>query len=256
MNFIIIDKELIVTNIIGKKFNNIGKYLFFIEEDDHLEPILQKGFLDRNSNIKTVAQNLLRILIVLYEKNKKIKLKFNDKKDDMNLTIPENDDIKINLFIDTKPELKYRIIDSVGFNLLYDEGKEIEFDELNDYLMRIKSSCTKIIFEKYKVENEEQLDTNEEEELLRIENSYAPNKVCIKRSKIVSIKKDKFIILRYFVNYNSVKNHVRNVNGNIDKNNIFINMDNEIFLVEKLNKSNYYLISKKLIEIYADVFSL
>jgi len=63
-----------------------------------------------------------------------------------------------------------------------------------------------------------------------------------------------FLILRYFVNYNSVKNHVRNVNGKIDKNHIFINMDDEIYLVEKLNKSKYYLISKKLIEIYAEVF--
>ena len=53
------------------------------------------------------------------------------------MTIPENNDIKINLFIDSKPELKYSITDSVGFNLLYDEGKEIEFSELNDYLMRI-----------------------------------------------------------------------------------------------------------------------
>ena len=60
--------------------------------------------------------------------------------------------------------------------------------------MRIKNSCTKIIFERYKEENEkesEQLDTNKEEELLRIEHSYAPNKVCIKCSKIVSIQKDK-----------------------------------------------------------------
>ena len=41
----------------------------------------------------------------------------------------------------------------------------------------------------------------------------------------------------------------------MDKNNIFINMDYEFYFMEKLNKSNYYLISKKLIEIYADVFS-
>ena len=128
--------------------------------------------------------------------------------------------------------------------------KKIIF-ELNDYLMRIKSSCTKIIFESYKVENEEeseQLDANKEEELLRIEASYVSNKVCIKCWRIVSIQNDKFIILRYFVNNNSVKNHVRNVHGNINKNNFFININfisDEIYLMERLNKSNYYLISQK-----------
>ena len=80
INFIKIDNKLIVTNIIGKNKNNIGKYLFFIEKDEHLESILKIGFLDRNSNVKNAAQNLQKLLTVLYEKNKKIKLELNDKK--------------------------------------------------------------------------------------------------------------------------------------------------------------------------------
>ena len=51
MYFIIIDNKLIVTNIIGKRYNNIGKYLFFIEKDELLELILKIGFLERNSKV-------------------------------------------------------------------------------------------------------------------------------------------------------------------------------------------------------------
>ena len=56
------------------------------------------------------------------------------------MAIPENDGIKLNLFIDDKPKLKYRIIDGINFENLCDDGKELNFNEFYDFLMSNKLS--------------------------------------------------------------------------------------------------------------------
>ena len=76
----------------------------------HIEPIVQQVFINRNCELKNKAQNLLKVLIALYEKNKIILLDVENKEDDLTKTIVENDNLNLNLFIDNKPKIEYRII--------------------------------------------------------------------------------------------------------------------------------------------------
>ena len=48
INLIIVDEKMIIQNIIGDNEEIIGNNLYFLEKDDHIEPIVQQGFI-RNS---------------------------------------------------------------------------------------------------------------------------------------------------------------------------------------------------------------
>ena len=48
---------MIIQNIIGDNEEIIGNNLYFIEKDDHIEPIVQQGFINSNSELKNKAQN-------------------------------------------------------------------------------------------------------------------------------------------------------------------------------------------------------
>ena len=155
INLIIVDEKMIIQNIIGDNEEIIGNNLYFLEKDDHIEPIVQQSFINRNSELKNKAQNLLKVLIALYEKNKIILLDVENKEDDLTKTIVENDNLNLNLFIDNKPKIEYRIINRKEFNKLYQSGNVINYDLLNAYLLTKQSSYTKLFFEREKKENKD-----------------------------------------------------------------------------------------------------
>ena len=57
----------------------------------------------------------------------------------------------------------------------------VTFDDINDYLIDIKSDSTKIIFERYRNEEKES-DIDEEEEYLKLEDSVTQNLKCLEYS--------------------------------------------------------------------------
>jgi hypothetical protein len=227
INLIIVDEKMIIQNIIGDNEEIIGNNLYFLEKDDHIEPIVQQGFINRKSELKNKAQNLLKVLIALYEKNKIILLDVENKEDDLTKTIVENDNLNLNLFIDNKPKIEYRIINRKEFNKLYQSGNVINYDVLNAYLLTKQSSCTRLFFEREKKENKddnkEMIDEKEDEEMLKLEVSCAPNKVCLKCSKIFD--NEKYIILKYYDSLNSILKHIYKYHPEESKNQSVVNID-------------------------------
>ena len=63
----------------------------------------------------------------------------------------------------------------------------VTFDDINDYLIDIKSDSTKILFERYRNEEKES-DIDEEEEYLKLEVSEAQNPIYLECSKIINVK--------------------------------------------------------------------
>ena len=59
------------------------------------------------------------------------------------------------------------------------------FDDINDYLIDIKSDSTKILFERYRNEEKES-DIDEEEGFLKLE--AVQNAICLECSKIINVK--------------------------------------------------------------------
>ena len=261
INLIIVDEKMIIQNIIGDNEEIIGNNLYFLEKDDHIEPIVQQVFINRNCELKNKAQNLLKVLIALYEKNKIILLDVENKEDDLTKTIVEYNNLNLNLFIDNKPKIEYRIINRKEFNKLYQSGNVINYDVLNAYLLTKQSSCTRLFFEREKKENKdynkEMIDEKEDEEMLKLELSCAPNKVCLKFSKIFDIKNGKYIILKYYDSLNSIQKHIYKYHPDESKNQLVVNVDfiNEnLILIEKDNKMNFYLVSSELLNIYSGIF--
>ena len=101
------------------------------------------------------------------------------------------------------------------------------------------------------------IDEKEDEEMLKLEVSCAPNKVCLKCSKIFDIKNEKYIILKYYDSLNSIQKHIYKYHPDESKNQLVVNVDfiNEnLILIEKDNKMNFYLISSELLNIYSGIF--
>ena len=112
------------------------------------------------------------------------------------------------------------------------------FDDINDYLIDIKSDSTKILFERYRNEEKES-DIDEEEEYLKLEASAVQNPIYLECSKIINVKNKNYVILRYFNNYNALNNHVAHKHQNKNKNKLIINIDyvnQNILLCERENK--------------------
>ena len=125
----------------------------------------------------------------------------------------------------------------------------INYDLLNAYLLTKQSSCTRLFFEREKKENKdynkEMIDEKEDEEMLKLEVLCAPNKVCLKCSKIFDIKNEKYIILKYYDSLNSIQKHIYKYHPDESKNQLVVNVDfiNEnLILIEKDNKMNFYLV--------------
>ena len=104
---------------------------------------------------------------------------------------------------------------------------------MNDILIKINSSCTKIFFEreidnKDKDENIKDLvKENDDQEMyfLNLEASYAPNSVYIKCSKIIKEEQKCYVIVRYFDIFKTFKNHIRNKHIGDNKNELIVNVD-------------------------------
>ena len=114
----------------------------------------------------------------------------------------------------------------------------VTFDDINDYLIDIKSDSTKILFERYRNEKKES-DIDEEEEYLKLEVSEAQNPICLECSKIINVKNKNYVILKYFNNYNALNNNVAHKHQNKNKNELIINIDymnQNLILCERANK--------------------
>ena len=112
----------------------------------------------------------------------------------------------------------------------------VTFDDINDYLIDIKSDSTKILFERYRNEEKES-DIDEEEGFLKLE--AVQNAICLECSKIINVKNKNYVILRYFNNYNALNNHVAYKHQDKNKNELIINIDyvnQNILLCERENK--------------------
>ena len=112
----------------------------------------------------------------------------------------------------------------------------VTFDDINYYLIDIKSDSTKILFERYRNEEKES-DIDEEEGYLKLE--AVQNPICLECSKIINVKNKNYVILRYFNNYNTLNNHVAHKHQDKNKNELIINIDyvnQNILLCERANK--------------------
>ena len=87
----------------------------------------QFNLLKKFPDLKFKVDNLVKSLIAFKEKNdKNIVINFEENKENLNKTIPEIDNLKLNLFADGKPTEKFEIIDFKAFNKILKTAYSVE----------------------------------------------------------------------------------------------------------------------------------
>ena len=256
MNCVILNEQFIVEKIFDdNKKNNINNdnTLFFITDDKgHMEPLINKGIIYRNKLLKSKAESLNKYLISINEKNKEIILENNQDKLDLNLTIPEINKIKLNLFQDNKADVKYKLTNRKVLYKSIREGKKLDRDAFIKYINSIKCNCSELFVYKDSKKNIND-KYSDDEEINKIQISCAPNIVCYKCSIIIEDNGINYLIIKYFIDKNKFYKHVSARYKGDNKENIGFNMDsfNERFslVADQISLNiSYYLIDNDYIK--------
>ena len=256
MNCVILNEQFIVEKIFddNKKnnINNDNTLFFIIDDKEHMEPLLNKGIIYRNKLLKSKAESLNKYLISINEKNKEIILENNQDKLDLNLTIPEINKIKLNLFQDNKADVKYKLTNRKVLYKSIREGKKLDRDAFIKYINSIKCNCSELFVYKDSKKNIND-KYSDDEEINKIQISCAPNIVCYKCSILIEDNGINYLIIKYFIDKNKFYKHVSARHKGDNKENVGFNMDsfNERFslVADQISlNTSYYLIDNGYIK--------
>jgi len=191
MRCVILNENFIVVKIfdVHKKnnINNDNTLFFIIDDKEHMEPLINKGLIYRNKHLQSKAKALNKCLISLNEKNKSIKFEDNTGKLNLKLTMPEINNLKLNLFMDEKADVKYKIINRKIFYKKLKEGKNLDKLSFKAYINSINCGCTDLCLLKHHKTNIDDKDdkNTDEEEFIKIQASCAQNIICYKCSSLI-----------------------------------------------------------------------
>ena len=264
INIVILNNDYIVKKIF---YNNDNLYLnlYFIEEEgeNHIEPLTQYKLLDKFHELKCKVSSLVNILVTFNEKNKDIKIVLEDDKNNINKTIPELDNLSLNLFRDTNPVVNYKIKNVKKFNELLKYSKVVSHEDLCAQINATSAVGKRIKLSRIAeedMENNELSDNVNDNDLLKIQAKFIQNIICSRCSKIVDYDGEEFQILKYYENYRKFSSHIKDYHKNLNKNELGIDMKffkTEYSFIKKDGKNNYctsYLINTKLINKLDNIF--
>ncbi len=240
INVVILNQNYIVKKIIQIN-SDLYINLYFLKEDNdnHIEPLTQYNILNKFSELKFRVNNLVKALVSFKEKNDKIVVfNFDGKKENKNKTIPEIDNLKINIFADAKPVVKYEVINEKAFKKIIKFANSIEYEDLIARINATSAVCKKIklTYNNYSEENDNNKSDNDDDEILTIEAGIAQNLICAKCSKIFLLNNCEYHILKYYEDIVKLRKHINSCHKNFDKNKLGINL---VFY-----KGNYTLLKR------------
>ena len=208
INLVIMNEQFIFKKIFYNN-NNLYLNLYFLIENDNkqIEPLIQYKLFLKFPKLCFKVEALVKALIVFNEKNKEIIINLKEKKEDVNKTIPELDNLKLNLFSHGKPDEKYQIINNKMFTNLLKCSKTVSQEILISLINATSASYKRIKFKKYNIkdnEYEENVEDKKEDELLNIEASFVQNIICSNCSKVYEGNSKDFIYLNTLIVLNNL----------------------------------------------------